>query len=638
MVKHDGWWAVVALLAAIGCVALGWVGAAGAASTGAALAVWTLAAAGALGAGLLLLVQHRLARAQLAAMPVAERTDIPPAEAAPAAADARALLLETCSMIEADLTATMRRVTDHNHAVETAIGQVDEAVEGIRQQAVAVAAVAEQANANATGVASATEELSAASREIAGQTKRSRDVVHRAVETASAGAETIGRLRDAATQIGDVAKLISEIAGRTNLLALNATIEAARAGQAGRSFAVVAEEVKRLSVQTRDATNTIGEQIAAVREAVAGAASNMEDVVRAIEEIDMVATTVASAVEQQEAATFEISRIAGEAATGAQQVLARAEAISTGTGATVALSHELSVKAKDTSGAVADLGRRLAIGLRQSAAGDRRTADRIPARIAGRLDLSGRVRPVTTLDLSKDGALVQGEGTGTSQAGEQGTLEIPGIGPLPCQVTTLSELGVHLRFTDVPAGPAAGLAAKLAALETDDAKFIAATRDAAAGIIQALEGALRDGRATMDDLFDADYRPVPGTDPQQYTTRFTALADTLFPRFQEPVLGLDPRVVFCAAVDRRGYLPTHNAKFSQPQRTGDPVWNAGNCRNRRIFDDRAGLAAARNSRPHLIQAYERDMGGGRKMLLKEVDVPILVRGRHWGGLRLAYEF
>ncbi|HYH18569.1 MAG TPA: methyl-accepting chemotaxis protein [Azospirillum sp.] len=637
MVKHDGWWAVVALVVAIGCVALGWVGAAGAKDTASAVAVWTLAAAGVGGAGLLLLARRRLSGVQDAAVPAMTEPDAARA-AEPAAADARALLLETCSMIEADLTATMRRVTDHNHAVEAAIGQVDDAVEGIRQQAVAVAAVAEQANANATGVASATEELSAASREIAGQTKRSRDVVHRAVETASAGAVTIGRLRDAATQIGDVAKLISEIAGRTNLLALNATIEAARAGQAGRSFAVVAEEVKRLSVQTRDATNSIGEQIAEVQEAVAGAASNMEEVVRAIEEIDMVATTVASAVEQQEAATFEISRIAGEAASGAQQVLARAEAISTGTGATVALSHGLSVKAKDTSGAVADLGRRLAIGLRQSAAGDRRTSDRIPTRIAGRLELSGRVRPVMTLDLSKDGALVQGEGTGSSQAGEDGALDVTGIGRLPCQVTTLSELGVHLRFKGVPEGAAGALAAKLAALEADDAKFIDAARTAAAGIVQALEDALRQGRTSMDDLFDADYRAVPGTDPQQYTTRFTDLSDALFPQFQEPVLGLDHRVVFCAAVDRRGYLPTHNAKFSQPQRPGDPVWNAGNCRNRRIFDDRAGLAAARNSRPHLIQAYERDMGGGRKVLLKEVDVPIVVRGRHWGGLRLAYEF
>jgi methyl-accepting chemotaxis protein len=96
-------------------------------------------------------------------------------------------------------------------------------------------------------------------------------------------------------------------------------------------------------------------------------------------------------------------------------------------------------------------------------------------------------------------------------------------------------------------------------------------------------------------------------------------------------------MVFCAAVDRNGYLPVHNLVFSKPQRPGDPVWNAANARNRRIFDDRAGLGAARNTRPFLVQAYHRDMGGGVTVLMKEIDAPILVRGRHWGGFRTAYK-
>jgi len=105
---------------------------------------------------------------------------------------------------------------------------------------------------------------------------------------------------------------------------------------------------------------------------------------------------------------------------------------------------------------------------------------------------------------------------------------------------------------------------------------------------------------------------------------------------QEPILELDRRVVFCAAVDRNGYLPTHNRVFSQPQRPGEVAWNTANSRNRRIFNDRAGLSAARSTRAHLLQTYERNMGGGRIDIMKEVDVPITVRGRHWGGLRLAY--
>ncbi len=119
-------------------------------------------------------------------------------------------------------------------------------------------------------------------------------------------------------------------------------------------------------------------------------------------------------------------------------------------------------------------------------------------------------------------------------------------------------------------------------------------------------------------------------------TRFVAFTDRILPALQEPVLEIDPRVVFCAAVDRNGYLPTHNLKFSRPQGT-DVAWNIANSRNRRKFDDRTGLAAGRNRKPFLVQTYRRAMGGGQFQLMKDVSAPIMVRGRHWGGLRLAYK-
>ena len=101
---------------------------------------------------------------------------------------------------------------------------------------------------------------------------------------------------------------------------------------------------------------------------------------------------------------------------------------------------------------------------------------------------------------------------------------------------------------------------------------------------------------------------------------------------QEEALGLDPRIVFCAAVDRNGFLPTHNVKYSHPQ-GNDPVWNNANCRNRRIFNDRTGLSAARNRKPFLLQTYRRDMGGGQFLVMEDLSAPILVKGRHWGGFR-----
>ena len=173
-------------------------------------------------------------------------------------------------------------------------------------------------------------------------------------------------------------------------------------------------------------------------------------------------------------------------------------------------------------------------------------------------------------------------------------------------------------------------------VETIDTPYIAAVKTAAAEISAAFAAEVEAGRISLRDLFDHSYRPIPGTDPEQVMAAFTALTDRLLPAIQEPMLGLSPAVVFCAAVDVNGYLPTHNRKFSQPQRAGDPTWNAANCRNRRIFADRVGLAAGRSTRPFLLQSYRRDMGGGTFALMKDVSAPIFVQGRHWGGLRLAY--
>jgi methyl-accepting chemotaxis protein len=172
---------------------------------------------------------------------------------------------------------------------------------------------------------------------------------------------------------------------------------------------------------------------------------------------------------------------------------------------------------------------------------------------------------------------------------------------------------------------------------TADTPFIEAVQDGARRLSEALEQAIARGRITLADVFDEKYQPIAGSNPQQFMTRFVGLTDELFPPVQEGLLAFDPKVVFCAAVDRNGFLPTHNAKFSKPQ-GGDPVWNAANARNRRVFNDRTGLAAGRNERRFLLQTYRRDMGGGQRVLMKDLSAPITVQGRHWGGLRLAYSF
>lgn len=175
-------------------------------------------------------------------------------------------------------------------------------------------------------------------------------------------------------------------------------------------------------------------------------------------------------------------------------------------------------------------------------------------------------------------------------------------------------------------------------VEVDDMPFIRTAQAAADEIAGLLEGALKSGQISETDLFDQNYRPLEGTLPQQHTTRFCQLTDKLFPAVQEKTLGFSDKVVFCIAADRNGYIATHNRKYCQPQRPGDTVWNTANSRYRRIFNDRTGLASARNTRPFLLQTYRRDMGGGRFVVLKEAAAPIMVNGKHWGGLRLAFNF
>lgn len=150
------------------------------------------------------------------------------------------------------------------------------------------------------------------------------------------------------------------------------------------------------------------------------------------------------------------------------------------------------------------------------------------------------------------------------------------------------------------------------------------------------EQSVNQGRLRMDDLFDEDYQEIAGSDPVQYMTRYTQFTDQVLPDIQEAILAEFPQVAFCAGIDRNAYLPTHNKKFSHPQGS-DPVWNAANSRNRRIFNDRTGSRAGENTKPVLLQTYLRDMGGGNFVVMKDVSSPVMVNGRHWGGFRIGYK-
>ncbi|MEM1414459.1 MAG: methyl-accepting chemotaxis protein [Myxococcota bacterium] len=173
--------------------------------------------------------------------------------------------------------------------------------------------------------------------------------------------------------------------------------------------------------------------------------------------------------------------------------------------------------------------------------------------------------------------------------------------------------------------------------KTDDTPFILKVREVAARVSEVFERAVDQGAISMQELFDRAYQPIPGSDPEQVTAGCLKITDDLLPPIQEPVLQFHDRVVFIAAADENGYIPTHNLAVSKTPRPNDPVWNAANCRNRRIFGDRVALKGGRNRKPFLLQTYRRDMGGGKYVLMKDVSAPVTVRGRHWGCVRMGFK-
>ncbi len=492
-------------------------------------------------------------------------------------------------------------------------------------------------------VASAASELAASTREIAAQAARSTDVARATAADAERSAETIQALTRAADSIGTVVKLIQDVAARTNLLALNATIEAARAGEAGKGFAVVAAEVKALARQTHEATQDIARRVQEIQgstEAVVGA---LGGVTKMIGQIDAANASVAAALAEQDSAIAEIARSAEEVARG---VADTAERVSVMTGEATEV-NEISAgtvqAVRNTDARVRDLRAGLIATLRGSVVGNRRRHPRIPVEIKASLDAGGAALKLVIADLSPSGALgILEDGCSPDRLAEgaAASVTIERIGRFGGQITAIGQRKVHLAFdeTAVTADAAARLEALLADTVAADERFRTAVRDGAGRIGALFETAMQRGDITEAALFDMTYTPIPDSDPEQVMARFTEFTDRVLPPIQERLLELDKRVVFCAAVDRNGYLPTHNLVFSKPQRKGERAWNTANARNRRIFNDSAGRAAAAcgTRGEDLLQSYERDMGEGKFVLMKEVDAPIRVRGKLWGALRLAY--
>jgi methyl-accepting chemotaxis protein len=544
---------------------------------------------------------------------------------------------EILELLELELGAMIRQLERAANSVAGDAEATAATLSTIRQRTNALTGRTNAAQGTATTFSQAADEFTHSAQGIGSQVRDASKLADEAGAAAHEASLNMDRLRESSAAIGNVVNLIAQIARQTTLLALNSTIEAARAGAAGRGFAVVASEVKALAVQTQSATEEITKKIDALQRDAAGSVDAVHRISQAIAAIRPVFENVNGAVAEQNETTSKISDNAASASHFIVSVGDSAAEIDGATREAEAHGESVARAGKAVTMSTQKLKARCAVLLRQGEREGRRKSLRLPCSLKIEIQTARGAITAPVYEISLEGILIGGPDAERLPLNESLNATLESVGACRIRLGERSKAGAQARFERPDAALSEKIEDQLWALHDENIEFVTRAMEAGAALTRIFEDAVVSTAISIDDMFDADYVEIPDTNPLQHRTRILDWADRALPPFQEAFLAKDPRMAFCVMIDRNGYLPVHNKIYSHPQRPGDVVWNTANSRNRRIFNDAAGLAAGRNLRPYLIQSYARDMGNGKTVMMREIDVPIRVNGRHWGGFRTAYK-
>jgi methyl-accepting chemotaxis protein len=557
----------------------------------------------------------------------------PPAEPVSTESDSAKAILE---LLELELGGMIRQLERAATSVAGGAEATAATLSTIRQRTDALTGHTSAAQTTATTFSQVADKFTQSAQGIGSQVRDAGKLADLASAAAREASANVERLRESSAAIGNVVNLIAQIARQTTLLALNSTIEAARAGEAGRGFAVVATEVKALAVQTQNATEEITRKIDALQRDATGSADAVLRISQAIEAIRPVFDTVNGAVAEQSQTTGEMSDNAASTSRFIVSVGDSASEIGNVTKEAEAHGESVAKAGQAVTMFAQKLKSRCAVLLRQNEGADRRKREKLPCSLQIEITTSRGVVAAPVYEISNEGILISGPDAERLVPNETVAATLQNVGACRIRIGERSKAGVLAQFERPDAACKEAIEDALWAIHDENTEFVTRAMEAGVALTKIFENGVASGAISIEDMFDTDYVEIPGSNPVQHRAKVLDWADRALPAFQEAFLAKDPRMAFCATIDRNGYLPVHNKIYSHPQRPGDVTFNTANSRNRRIFNDAAGLAAGRNQRAYMVQSYARDMGNGKTIMMREIDVPIRVKGRHWGGFRTAY--